>query len=132
MARRKLTAEQFVQVIESKMRAVVSEGRKVVRENGEYGAELVRDTVETSGTMGTGKRGRIDTGKMLSSVDSNYSDTSNGGEAVYGFVKDAPEWTRYQELGTQYIEPMQAVPDAHMNVEVDFRKDIENMMRKEW
>lgn len=127
----KVTIEQFVRVVESKMKEVVAEGRNIVRENGEYGAELVRDVVETSGTTKSGKRGRIDTGAMLGSVDAKYDATPDGAESIYGFL-NAPEYTKYQELGTQYIEPMNAIDDASANVEVDFKADIDNMMSRVW
>ena len=129
---RKVTPEQLLAIVQGKQNRIVERGREIVRDNGEYGAELVRDTVETSGTVGTGKRGRIETGDMLASVDSEYDEMPDGAKAVYGFVKDVPRYTRYQEHGTQNIEAMNAVEDADMNVQVDFKRDIDRMMREEW
>lgn len=127
----KVTPEQFSRIVQNKMRSVIEQGRQIVRENGEYGAELVRDVVETSGTMKSGKRGRIDTGDMLGSVDDDYRDIPDGGESRYGFL-NAPEYTKYQEVGTQYIEPMQAIPEAREQVDIDFENDIDRMMKRIW
>lgn len=127
----RVTAEQFVRIVESKMKQVVEEGRQIVKDNGEYGAELVRDVVETSGTMKSGKRGRIDTETMLGSVGDDYDEFPNGAESTYGFL-NGPDYTKYQEFGTQYIEPMNAIDDASANVEIDFKNDIDRMMNKIW
>jgi hypothetical protein len=114
-----------------RMKKVVAEAQRITRDNGEYGAELVRDTVETSGTVKTGKRGRIETGAMLESVDSDYKEIPGGAEATYGFL-NPPEYTKYQEGGTQYIEGMFAIDDAAGNVDVDYIKDLRAMLSKEW
>jgi hypothetical protein len=128
----KVTIEQFVRIAEGKMNEVVKRGREITRDNGEYAAELVRDVVETSGTIKTGKRGRIETGKMLASVDSDYKHLPGGAEATWGFVHDAPDYTTYQEFGTQWIEPMNAIDDAAAEVAVDFKNDIDRMMKEVW
>lgn len=127
----KVTAEQFARIVDGKMKQIVARGSEIVRDNGEYGAELVRDTVETSGTMKSGKRGRIDTGTMLGSVNDKFEAIPNGAQSTYGFL-NPPDYTKYQELGTQYIEPMNAIDDAHSNVEVDFKNDIDRMMKDVW
>lgn len=122
---------QLQGIIERKMKNILQAGRQITQDNGEYGAELVRDVIETSGTVKTGKRGRIETGEMLAGVDSEYTNTSDGGEATYGFTRPT-YYATYQEYGTQYIEPMHALDDAYPNVEVDFKRDIDKMMRQEW
>lgn len=127
----RVTAVQLSNIIASKQRQIIARGRQITEEMGQYGAELVRDTVETSGTVSTGKRGRIDTGAMLQSVDSEYQDTADGGEAVYGFLNE-PFYTGFQELGTEYIEPMFAIPDAADNVEIDYKKALDKMLAQEW
>jgi hypothetical protein len=127
----RVSAEQFVRVVEAKMKQAIERGSEIVRENGEYGAELVRDTVETSGTMKSGKRGRIDTGTMLGSVNDEFETIPNGAQSTYGFL-NPPDYTKFQELGTQYIEPMNAIDDAAANVEVDFKNDIDRMMKDLW
>lgn len=131
----RVTAEQFVRIVESKMKQVVEEGRQIVKDNGEYGAELVRDVVETSGTMKSGKAGRIDTGAMLGSVGDDYDEFPNGAESTYGFL-NGPDYTKYQEFGDSEFavafDGMFAVDDAHSNIEVDFRRDIDRMMNKIW
>lgn len=128
----KVTADQLMRIIQGKQNDILEAGRALVKEYGEYGAELVRDTVETSGTVKSGKRGRIETGDMLASVDDEYKEFSDGAQSVYGFVKDTPKYTRYQEHGTQTIEAMNAVDDADANVQIDFRRDLDKLMRDNW
>lgn len=127
----RVTAVQFSRIIAAKHQRILSRGREITQDYGEYGAELVRDVVETSGTAKTGKRGRIETGAMLEGVDSDYHDTSDGGEATWGFVRPTP-YTKYQELGTQFIEPMLAVDDAFPNVDTDYKRALDNMLKEEW
>lgn len=127
----RVTAVQLQGILENKMKRIVQAGREITQDNGEYGAELVRDVIETSGTAKTGKRGRIETGAMLEGVDSDYENTSDGGQATWGFVRPTP-YATYQEHGTQWIEPMHALDDAYPNVEVDFKNDIDKMLRQEW
>lgn len=127
----RVTAVELGRIIAAKQQRILNRGRQITQDYGEYGAELVRDVVETSGTAKSGKRGRIETGAMLEGVDSEYNETPDGAEATWGFVRPTPH-TGYQELGTQYIEPMLAVDDAFPNVDVDYKKAIDNMLRQEW
>lgn len=127
----RVTAVQLANIIQEKQQRVLRRGREITKDHGEYGAELVRDVVETSGTAKTGKRGRIETGAMLEGVDSEYQETPDGAEATWGFVRPTPH-TQYQELGTQYIEPMLAVDDAFPNVDVDYKRALDAMLKQEW
>lgn len=131
----RVTAEQFTRVVEAKMKRVIERGSEIVRDNGEYGAELVRDTVETSGTMKSGKRGRIDTGAMLGSVNDRFETIPNGAQSTYGFL-NSPDYTKFQEFGNSEFavafDGMFAIDDAAANVEVDFKNDIDRMMKDVW
>jgi hypothetical protein len=64
-------------------------------------------------------------------VGDDYKQLPNGAESAYGFL-NPPEYTKYQELGTEYIEPMNAIDDASANVETDFKADIDRMMKGVW
>lgn len=131
----KVTAEQFARIVDGKMKQIMARGSEIVRDNGEYGAELVRDTVETSGTMKSGKRGRIDTGTMLGSVDDKFETIPNGAQSTYGFL-NPPDYTKFQEFGNSEFavafDGMFAIDDAAANVEVDFKNDIDRMMKDVW
>lgn len=77
------------------------------------GAEITQTFIATRGTSGTGKQGRIDTGKMLDSVNSDAK-LLNGDEAEgrFGWLNEQPFYAEFQEAGTQYIQPMYALSDA--------------------
>lgn len=132
----RVTIVQLRNIIEAKQKRILERGRRITQDNTEYGADLIRDTVETSGTVKSGKRGRIDTGAMLAAVEADYKDTSDGGEGRYGWGENAPFYTKFQEGGNDKFavafDGMFAVPDAAGNVEIDFKRDIERMLKEEW
>ena len=87
-------------------------GRNAVQETTQEGAELVRRYISTRGTAKSGKAGRIETGRMLDSVDSQII-TDSRDEIVGRFgMENAPEYAVFQEYGTRTIEAMYAITDA--------------------
>lgn len=89
------------------------------------GEQITQTFIATRGTAGTGKQGRIDTGKMLESVDSSTA-LQGPDEAIgrFGWLEKKPFYAEYQEAGTKYIAPMYALSDAAEIVRDDFLKDI--------
>lgn len=62
--------------------------------------EVIVDTIENSGTEKSGKRGRIKTGEMKSSVDTNVDVINDKRvEGTAGWLDGSPEYAKYQELG---------------------------------
>lgn len=94
------------------------------------GEEITQTFIATRGTEGTGKQGRVDTGNMLESVD---SDTKLEGpdEAIgrFGWLEKKPFYAKYQEPGTKYIAPMYALSDAAEIVKDELIRDISNNVR---
>jgi len=85
---------------------------RALDESMKEGEELTQTFIATRGTSGTGKQGRVDTGKMLESVGSDAKLLNkDDAEGSFGF-KDGPFYTVFQELGTRSIEPMYALSDA--------------------
>lgn len=77
------------------------------------GEELTQTFIATRGTSGTGKQGRVDTGKMLDSVGSDAKIlNSDEAEGRFGWLKEQPFYAEFQEAGTRFIEPMYALSDA--------------------
>lgn len=97
----------------------------------EAGENITKHNIETRGTEKSGKRGRIETGEMLNSVESEVERRSDS-EAIgkFGWINKKPEWVKYQEPGTKYIEPMWALSDAAEEVLVDYLRDMDETVGK--
>lgn len=98
--------------------------RKVGRESGEKVSELTKHFIETRGTAKSGKRGRIETGAMLDSVDTQVTRDSPEVFEVRAGYNDAPFYTVFQELGTSRIEAMYALTDAAEEVFKELPGDL--------
>lgn len=97
-------------------RKVESLNRRTFRaldESMKEGSETTQTFIATRGTSGTGKQGRVDTGKMLDSVDSDAKLLNdNEAEGRFGWLNEQPFYAEFQEAGTRFIEPMYALSDA--------------------
>lgn len=109
---------------------ITNEVRDAVIDTAREGAEEARNNVATRGTAKSGKAGRIETGRMINSINSEV--LSSGGlevEARFGF-KGEPDYTVYQEGGFthnrsgEWITGMYAVTDAAMNAEEKLRSRV--------
>jgi hypothetical protein len=86
---------------------------RALDESMKEGEEITQTFIATRGTAGTGKQGRVDTGKMLDSVGSEAKLlNSDEAEGRFGWLNEQPFYAEFQEAGTQYIEPMYALSDA--------------------
>lgn len=100
--------------------------RRAAEDSGEEIAELTREHIRTRGIK---KPGRIDTGAMLESVDSEVTkDTADEFEVRSGY-KDTPAYTVFQESGTSLIAPTYALTDAAEIVLPKLRKRIDEAVR---
>ena len=78
---------------------VASEAQTLVSEAMNIGAETQRQIIENSGTVKSGKQGRIETGLMLNSVQSAGADrVGNVIEGRFGW-RDPEDYFIYQEQG---------------------------------
>lgn len=97
-------------------------GEKVAEEAAEYGKELMRKNIMTSGTgyVGRGKRaipgGRIDTGVMHDAVEAgDVKKTQRGWSTSFGWINVREPYFLMQEHGTYNVPnptPMFAFVDA--------------------
>lgn len=103
---------------------------RALQTNMKDGEEITQTFIATRGTPGTGKQGRIDTGKMLESVGSE-AELQGQDEAVgrFGWLDKQPFYAEYQEAGTRYIAPMYALSDAGEIVIKQLRKDINDAVK---
>lgn len=119
----------FQQWFEFKVDRMNRRAIRAVEDAAEKGDEITRHFIETRGTAKSGKRGRIDTGQMLDSVDhETLKRTSDEVIVSFGY-KDTPYWTKYQENGTTAIPAMYALQDATDEVLTDLKEDLEKVIK---
>lgn len=86
---------------------------RALDESMKEGEELTQTFIATRGTSGTGKQGRVDTGKMLDSVGSEAKLLNKDeAEGRFGWIGEEPFYAEFQERGTEFIPPMLALSDA--------------------
>ena len=98
---------------------------RALDESMKEGEEITQTFIATRGTSGTGKQGRVDTGKMLDSVNSDAKLlNSEEAEGRFGWLNEQPFYAEFQEAGTQYIEPMYALSDAAEIIQQELEKRL--------
>lgn len=116
--------------LESKLKRLTDGSVRALSEAMEAGENITKHNIETRGTEASGKRGRIDTGKMLDKVDSKTEILGDGeAEGRFGWTDKEPFYARFQEDGTRFIEPMYALSDAAEEVLVDYLSEMDDVVR---
>lgn len=104
--------------VEDKINRVTDEAKDVIREGAKEGEDLTKLHIETRGTPRSGKRGRVDTGRMRDAVSSRVEkDTETEIEAAFGWLDDRALYFGLQERGFTHtsgvtVEGMFALSDA--------------------
>lgn len=106
---------------------------KILRDNVQEGEEITKHNIENSGTLKSGKRGRVETGEMRDSVSSGIISASDE-EVVgrFGWL-NGPKWAKFQEHGFVHVsgvpvEGMFALSDAAQEVEDNLRDDLRGVI----
>lgn len=94
----------------------------------ELGKNTMEYNIATRGTAKSGKRGRIETGDMLQSVDSRVVGGGDNIVGAFGWLDQNPDYALYQEYGTEFIEPMLALTDAFEDAQVEFVTRFDKMV----
>lgn len=84
----------------------------IAQDTASDGANMIRNRIETSGTVKSGKQGRIETGAMLAAVRSEVTVTPGRVTAAFGWLNTFSKYFGFQDVGTRWIEPMMALQDA--------------------
>jgi len=115
---------------EGKVREINRRTFRALQTNMKEGEEVTQTFIATRGTPGTGKQGRIDTGLMLDSVDSE-AESKGADEAIgrFGWLDKKPFYAEFQEAGTRYIPPMFALQDAGEIIKKQLVKDISDAVK---
>lgn len=132
----------------NKVGAAFSEAVKLGTERALVGAQLaVEKRIETSGTYGSAKRfsgeyepfagpgisgeGRVDSGRMLESVETSIDEQGGIVVGTVQFPKNSPKYFKLQEEGFDYITNSFPISGAPHHVEGMFAfKDAETLLRK--
>lgn len=123
MAKRySVPAYRLLETVQNVVREKIDAAYDITADAAELGANLTREHIRTRGTAKSGKAGRIETGKMLDSVDATVVHRSNDSfQARFGMgakgVGNVEPYFSYQEGGFRHrngvdVEGMFAVTDA--------------------
>lgn len=94
------------------------------------GESVTKNLISTRGTPKSGKTGRIDTGKMRDSVDSETKlDNADEATGRFGWTAESPYYALYQEYGTSTIPAMYALTDAAEIAKTQLLRDINNNVK---
>ena len=127
-------ATNYHQIGQQWFNALVDEihdkARKAVQDAVEEGANITKHNIENSGTLKSGKRGRIETGAMRDAVSSGI--IADNDEAVIGRFgwASGPGYAKFQEQGFQHVsgvsvEGMFALSDAAVEVAQNLEKELD-------
>lgn len=126
------SAQTWFEGVSKKMIDGISE---VVESAVGEGKEITQHNIETRGTMKSGKRGRIEKGKMRNAVDSRVTKRDKSGVAgKFGWINEFEPYFGYQEGGFEHVggvsvEGMYAISDAAKEVFDNIEADIDRAVR---
>lgn len=115
---------------DGKVDALNRKSFKALREAMEAGENVTKHNIENRGTDKSGKRGRIDTGKMRDSVESEAKLVSKD-EAIgkFGWIDKKPFYVEFQEPGTERIPAMWALSDAAEEILQDYLHEMDGIVK---
>lgn len=117
------------------MESMSREAEDLVTSAAEQGEAIMKYHVETRGTAKSGKRGRVETGKMVNSISSDIVQASpESVTAKFGWLGLPPEHAQFQEPGFRHVggmqvEGMYALADAFEEVVANLNEDVRRIGR---
>lgn len=128
-------AESMGSWFKSKLERIAEIIEETAEDAAEKGESITKHHIETRGTAKSGKRGRIETGRMRDAVKGSVSDkTATSATARFGWLEGSPEYAKYQEPGFKHrggvtVEGMYALTDAGEEVIQDAKEDLRSKLR---
>lgn len=120
--------------VQEKIRAIDTANRTDLASAIREGSELTKEHIATRGV--SGKRGRIDTARMVGAVGSRVSErTQSNWTGAFGWIKEKEDYFLYQEggfkhaLSGQEIPAMYALTDAAAQVWDELKFKLEENAR---
>lgn len=121
--------------IENKLRRTDEALMETATETAQRGKNLVQYHIATSGTVKSGKQGRILTGDMLEAVEGEAKRISrNKASAEFGWINDRRNYFRLQDQGFEHsggaqVEGMYALSNAGEQVLNDLKEDLKRKLK---
>jgi hypothetical protein len=84
---------------------------RIIGESVDLAKKNMQDSIMDGGNTKKGGP-RIESGKMYNSVDGEVTKARGRITGAFGYLNDPPEWTIYQERGTQFVSPLLAFAKA--------------------
>jgi hypothetical protein len=131
------SGQDFLNWYERRVKEITNASREAVREAADDGADFVRSAIETRGTMRSGKRGRIETGRMLNAVTSGtVRDSEDEIESRFGWLDDRELYFALQNVGFTHrsgvqVEGMYALEDAKDEVVRKLDREIDRIVSRD-
>jgi len=105
-----------------------------LKKAGEEGKRLTQEYISTRGTPKSGKRGRIETGKMHDRVGYRLVGQGDSLQIRFGWESSREPYFKYQETGFLHrggvtVEGMYALSDAADKVIRDLEADIKKVIK---
>lgn len=104
----------------------------IAQDTADEGAEMVRDRIETSGTVKSGKRGRIETGAMLAAVRSEVTVTPKVITAAFGWLNTFSDYFGFQDRGFTHYRSNEEIPGmmALQDAFDESKANVESRLRR--
>lgn len=121
---------------EGVQRNMINDIKGIIKEATENGETDTKRYIENRGTLKSGKQGRIETGKMRDSVDSEYKDNGKAGATgKFGWINEFERYFGLQEEGFTHtsgvsVEGMYALTDAGNEAESFVVSEIDKVIRR--
>lgn len=100
------------------------------------GADLMEAHIETRGTVKSGKRGRVETGRMLGAVDSEVFKRGTTLVGRWGWLNEWEKYFLYQENGfrnawsREDVAPMHALYDSFFHQREALFSELAKKLRR--
>ena len=115
---------------------ILDAGEDMTREASREGARQMRDFIGSRGTALSGKRGRVESGEMLSNVRNTAERVgATRVRARWGWLNVKRPYFRFQEQGFTHwytredVEPMHALLDSFIRTRTEFIANIAKRVR---
>lgn len=104
----------------------------IAQDTADEGAEMVRDRIETSGTVKSGKRGRIESGDMLAAVRSEVTVTPTLVTAAFGWLHTFSRYFGFQDVGFTHARSSEEIPGmmALQDAFDESKANVESRLRR--
>lgn len=122
--------------LQNKLRNMQSGVESAVKDAVDKGSDTTKHLIESRGTAKSGKRGRVETGKMRDAVGSTMEASPFSGHirGRFGWIDEREPYFRYQEQGFTHasgvdVEGMYALVDAAEYVMRDLNDEIRGAIK---